>query len=654
LTAPPNSGDAAADAAPHPALATPAAASKTPRWPRLKSYVANYFLEQDPTFWVAITPALIAAAVLFVRSPFSNYIFDEQEALLANPYVNGRELKFLDAFKRDFWGLPPDRSIGSYRPIPNLIWRLLWHISEMPWIHHWVNVVIHALNASVLAGFAFAVTRRRGLSWLIGACFLSSAVLTEAITGVVGIADVLGGLGVVLALRALSLRMWAMPLSVFAATLLGLFSKESVIVAVPLVAVTALVTAPALHERPRRVARAMLALLATASALVAYTYLRRRWFPVTMPEEFQASLPATEPAVKRGFHAFLRWFQQPRLPQDPINNPLAAADFPHRVAGALRVYWRGLVQVFFPWTLSGDYSFPQEPAPERLVFPESVLGAVALILAPLAGIAAWFRSLFVERRERRAGTAPPLSPGLRGALLVALGLIWVPVAYFPHSNIPVLLPTVRAERFWYLPALGTAFLLGVALTALHARLRARNGAIALALIAIFLGFQALRARIHAFDYIDDLSFWNATRRAVPFSAKAHLNYSVMVGARGRLEERLVSSRRALELAPTWPMAHVYYGDTLCRLHRPDDAWPHYARGFELAPNDSNLIALGLQCLWDEKGVENHSEALLALSDKFPGSWIAYLGRDIVYNGAEHGGVEKKYRPRSYNEGPKKN
>ena len=50
-------------------------------------------------------------------------------------------------------------------------------------------------------------------------------------------------------------------------------------------------------------------------------------------------------------HEFLRWFQQPRLPHDRINNPLVDADFPHRVAGALRVYFRGLTQVLFPWRL---------------------------------------------------------------------------------------------------------------------------------------------------------------------------------------------------------------------------------------------------------------------------------------------------------------
>src|SRR5262249_46941486 len=49
-----------------------------------------YFVEQDPTFSTAFVPALVLSALIFVRSPLSNYIFDEQEALLANPFVNGQ------------------------------------------------------------------------------------------------------------------------------------------------------------------------------------------------------------------------------------------------------------------------------------------------------------------------------------------------------------------------------------------------------------------------------------------------------------------------------------------------------------------------------------------------------------------------------------
>jgi hypothetical protein len=41
-----------------------------------------------------------------------------------------------------------------------------------------------------------------------------------------------------------------------------------------------------------------------------------------------------------------------------------------------------------------------------------------------------------------------------------------------------------------------------------------------------------------------------------------------------------------------------------------------------------------------------------MAEAHPGSWLAYLGADIVHHGEKHGGVEKKYRPRSYDGGPK--
>jgi len=690
---------------------------------RVMGAVRGYFVEQDPVFWVALTPALILTAIIFVRNPGSNYIFDEQEALLANPYVNDRTLgffaSFTEAFRKDFWGLPPTRSIGSYRPIPNLVWRGLWQISTLPWLHHWVNVIFHAVNAALLAAFAFAVTRRRGLSWAVGGTFLASAVLTEAVTGVVGIADVLGGFGVLLALHALRGPALVVPFTVALAGLFGLLCKESCLVAVPLLPWVAFVAAPPLRpQRPLRFLRPGLALVGAVAALVAYTEIRRRCFFAALPPE--APLPAPEGAsiVGQAFHAFLRWFRQPHLPADPINNPLIEADFPHRVAGALRVYARGVGQILVPWPLSGDYSFPQEPVPDRLIFPGSVLGALLLVGVPLVGVgaAAWllvlrdrelWRSCAAQFRSPvpdgpalsvtppglapelargaadpglaaatppvvEAGTAPwpssaaavadparagapPLTQRLRLAnalALLAIGLVWFPVAYFPHSNIPVALPTVRAERFWYLPAMGTAMVLAVAMTAVVERLRWRR--LGWWLAGTFLAVQVVAARVHALDYTDDLAFWDATRRAAPRSAKAHLNYSVMVGARGRLEERLSANRRALELAPKWPMAHVYLGDTLCRLDRTDEAWPHYVHGFELAPNDSNLIALGLQCLWDHGAVERRRDEILALATKaeHSGSWLAYLGTEVVYNGQEHGGVPAKYRPRGYDQGPK--
>ncbi len=617
-------------------------------------HLAGYLRSNPPTLAAAFGPALLIAAVLYVRSPLSNCIFDEQEALLANPFVNGKNLGWLDAFRRDFWGLPPTRSIGSYRPLPNLVWRALWSLGQSPWLLHWVNVIVHALTAALLGSFAFRVSRRVALGWWVMLGYVTTALLTEAVSGVVGLADVLGALFVVTGLHALRLRPHFSLPAVFVATLLGLFSKESALVAIPLLPLAAFVIAPSLFGlRSLGLLRALGVFLATSAALVVYTELRRRLFPFPIPEELSAPIPEHLPPIVRWFKLFLRWFQQPRLPVDPMNNPLATADFAYRAAGAFRVYLSGLGQLLWPTSLSGDYSYPAELAPKTLWGVGTTGGALLFTAKTLGGcgLLGW---LLLQRFRvgRRSEVSSAYTERAAVLGLLGLGLLWIPIAYFPHSNLPVVLPTVRAERFWTIPALGAALGLGVFWAELWRSCSAAARPLVVGLAVVYFGFQGFQARWHALDYTDDLTFWQATVRAVPKSAKAHLNYAVMLGARQRMDERLIEGAIAIRLAPNWAMAHVYQGDTLCRMGRHAEALPFYLRGMDLGPNEPNLIALGLQCLWDAKSFRPFAEHFLVLADAHPGSWVAFLVEDLVNNGDKHAGVQSQYRPRGYNEGPK--
>ena len=651
-------------------------------------WLYDYFLGEEPTLGVAMVPLCMLSMLLFTRHPRTNFIFDEQEALLANPYVRAvadptSKIRWIDAFYRDFWGLTPERTIGSYRPVPDLVWRALWALGardQTPFLHHWINVLLHGLNGALMVILVLRLTKRRGLAWLAGAFFVATGVVTEAVSGVVGLADVLGGTGALLALLALTLPMWGMPLALFGATLLGLYSKESALCIVPLVPFAALLLSQMTHPaRPMRWVRMLIAATATMAAFVLYVEARRRMFPVHTPTELTAEANADKPLMARTFAGLLRWYAQPGLPRDPLNNPLIEATPDLRVAGALRVYWRGLVQIVFPWTLSGDYSSPQEPIPDRRWFPESILGAACLIgpivMAPVLGVLAWWKSRSLRPTVTSVvgpslDLAPPPPVDANAPLdlrpLAGVGMMWIVVSYIPVSNIPVVLPTVRAERFWYFPAIGSAFLLAILVAWIHERTKAMKaplfGAVTAtqvlaAVVFVYLGFQTICGRRHANDYTDDLVFWRATRNSVPRSAKAHLNYSVMLGARQDLLGRLDANKIAFDLAPKWPMASVYLGDTLCRLHRAPEAMPHYIRGFDLGPNDMNLVALGVQCLWDEGMFTNaDSDAVTELqeaADKHPGSWLKYIVDDTVSNGTENKGVNPKYRPRGYNEGPKK-
>lgn len=607
---------------------------------RLGRAFASWFA-QEPTPPRAFVLFLGVALLLYVRSPYSNSIFDEQEALLANPYVNGHGVGWLQLFERDFWGLPPDRSIGSYRPLPNLLWRCLWQVHDHPWVAHALNVLLHAVNAMLVARVAWHWTRSSSVAWLSGACFVCFALLTETVSGAVGLADVLSGLGVLAALSTLGWQPRAMAAGVFGACLLALFAKESSIAAVAIVPWAVALSARVLHpERPRVALRTVLALGAALAALFLYVQIRKSNFPSPIDPALLRQLPPDAGVFERAIHAALAWFSQPRLPRDPINNALVEVGAFERINTALRIYLSGLGQLLLPLRLSGDYSYAAE-LPERAVpSARALLGGLCwfapLLLAALLGLRSWLG--FVQR----------FATG-RNALL-SLALLTVPVAYFPQSNLLVLLPTIRAERFWYLPAVGGAWLVASGLVALLRSDVVQRLRLGVGLVGLFLGFQALQGRLHALDYNSDLTFWRATASAVPNSAKARLNYGVMLGARGDSQGRLRETGRAMEIAPRWPMAHIYYGDTLCRTQRAADAWPHYRRGFELGPNESNLIALALQCLWDEKALMTYQAELKAVASQHPDSWLDYLVHDTLEHGKEHRGVDPKYRPRGYDQG----
>ena len=637
---------------------------------RLASAVKKRFLDEDPRLAIAMAPAVLLSMLLFSRGPSTTFFFDEEQAIVANPYVRSASdpasaVGWLDALHRDFWGLEPRGTIGSYRPVPDAIWRLLWAAGLREGSAFWyalLDAVLHGINGALLVALVWNWTRKRSAAWLAGVIFVSTAVLTEAVSSAVGLADVLAGTAALVALLSVALPLPLMAGTLAVATMLGLCSKESALCIVPLAPLAALMTSPAISSasarartRPeglQRWLRAGVATIATVTSFVVYVETRRRWFHCPAPPWLSVDANAGKPLPARIFAAALRWYAQPTLPRDPINNPLIDASPSYRVAGALRVFARGLRQLLFPAALSGDYSASQEPIPDRIVFPESVVGAVAMGLlllgAPLAGLLGWLRS----RRQPPASVDPSPTSGRASDLLPIAGFAaaWCFGAYFPVSNIAVVLPTVRAERFWYLPAIGSAVLLAVGFVRVFETARSDAERVGLrALLAAFVAIQCIAAWRHARDYASDLDFWEATRKAAPKSAKAHLNYSLAVGARGDLAARLAENEEALRLAPNWPMANVYEGDVLCRLRRTREGLPYFLRGFSLAPNDEHLVAAGLQSLWDAHQFEVDSPVpgdLEELADHHPGTWLAYLVRDTVENGTQRRGVDRRYLPRA--------
>jgi tetratricopeptide (TPR) repeat protein len=195
----------------------------------------------------------------------------------------------------------------------------------------------------------------------------------------------------------------------------------------------------------------------------------------------------------------------------------------------------------------------------------------------------------------------------------------------------------------YTPLIGVCIVLG-ALWPRLGRYRASPRVLTLVLLT-----SALQARAHALHYESDVLFWRATSHGTPGSAKAHLNLGVMLGARGDPEGRVRATRRSVELSPKWPLAHVYLADAMCRAGRPSEAIPHYVRGLELAPDQKDIAALSLQCLWDTGTFEKARPALERVATRDPRGWLGFLLGQVVSHGQENGGVPSAYRSHGYNQ-----
>lgn len=596
---------------------------------------------------------LAVALALFLRPPTTNFIFDEQEALLANPYLWG-DGSFLSAFEVDFWGRPFKTTIGSYRPLPNLLWRLFsfslkW---RTPWLFHLLNIAFHAGTAAVLARSLFLFFKDRGehaakAAWFGGALFVVLALSTEAVCSVVGLADILVGFSSAWCLWILvhfarareSQEKGNSPLAVgtrmgfalFGVMLLGLLSKETMLSFLPVVPVLALLLWDG--RSPTNTGRLSVGAVSGVSAalsLFAYVSLRRAFYSGSW-----AQIPAPTGSFPRVFGPFFRWFDQPPLPADPMNNPLLTAQVSERWTTAAEIFAKQLGQIPFPYGLSGDYSYPAEPVASFGVVP--FLGGLAFVcLTALA--------LFCTIQVLRGRGSPLMR-------LLGAGALWLPATYLPVSNALVLLPTIRADRLMYLPSMGAVLLGTCCFRFLHPRLSAwfPSKRVRLSFLLVFFGFQAASARYYATDYASDLVFWRRTSGRSPASAKAHLNYGVMVGARGDNRARLAHTKRAVRLAPSWPMGRVYLADSHCRLGEKKRAMQEYLPALELAAGSKALTALSLQCIWDMGAFPEHRHALMDAAYRHPDTWLDYFVHELSTDGARHQGISPQYRPRRYNE-----
>ena len=463
----------------------------------------------------AIATIWVLALAAYANSFGGELSFDSQVIVHDDPRLRAATSQNISQiWSRGYWYDNADPTL--YRPLTTLSYLFNYSVlgnGARPAGYHWINFLLHAIDALLVYCLGMAVFRDIGRSAALAALWAVHPVLTESVTYVVGRADMLAAFGVLAGLlchvKAQSeagRRKLAWLAGLAAAAAIGIFSKESAVVLI--------------------------------AVMMAYDLAFAK-------KGIKANLPAYAAAVLPvGVFLYERFQALSKLPVGVtlfVNNPLLGLGFWSARFTALQVIGRYMLLILWPQRLSCDYSFNQIPL-FRGTFTS--WGDWAAVLGLLACLAVAGLAAFWYRRNR---------PGF---FFIALFFI----ALAPVANIALLIGTIMAERLLYLPAVG---LVGCVVWAVYAgtdRLKQRWPGAAIDprwVLGVLCLALVVRTHLRNTDWESSQALFESAAQVSPRSYKNHLNLAVsFFKIRGKTELAVVEGERSLAVLDSVPPGQV--------------------------------------------------------------------------------------------------
>jgi tetratricopeptide (TPR) repeat protein len=451
--------------------------------------------------------ALVVAA--YSNSFQSGLVFDNFLTISADPRIQAvtpENLRLI--LTEQYWyGTTAN---GLYRPLTTFSYLVNYAVfgnGTEPAGYHWVNLALHGVNVSLVYLLGILVLGAPAPALALAALWGVHPLLTESVTNIVGRADLLAAFGVLAGLlcyvksaSATGRRRLLWVAAMAAAQTVGIFSKENA------------------------------AVLPGIMLLYDVTWGGRAAWRGRAPAYAALVLP---------FAAFfcLRIASPMHILAHFGENPLMSAGFWTARLTAIKVIGKYLWLFVWPARLSADYSYNAVPLfgwhPAVWEDAKALIAATLCLGAALLAVR-WYRA--------------------RQPLFFFLVFFFVALA--PTSNLAILIGSIMAERFVYLPSIGLAGCVVAAVCALSPRV-SRAAWIAVGFLCL-----ACAARTYARnnDWLDEYSLWTSTVQVCPESAKAHYNLgNAMAPLPGRLPDAIAEYRAALRIEPDYAEAHANLG-----------------------------------------------------------------------------------------------
>ncbi len=440
---------------------------------------------------------------------------------------------------------PRAATSGLYRPLATLSYLLNYSVlgnGARPAGYHIVNLLLHEVNVALVYALGVLIFGTAAPALALAAVWGLHPLLTESVTNIVGRADLLAAFGVlagllchVRATSAVRQRRMAWLAGLGTAQAIGLFSKENAVVLPGILLLYDLLAGGLADWRRIAPSYAVLAL-----PFAAFFYLRA------------------------GSH--------PHMAIDFTDNPLVHAGFWTARLTAFKVVGKYLWLLLWPARLTADYSYNAVPL---FGWRASNWEDVQAILGLAVCLVATFVAVLLAVRSRRIG------------MPVLFFLAFFFVALSPTSNLFVLIGSIMAERFLYLPSIGLAGCIVAAAALVLRHFSDKRGTAAAAWATLCVVCVACAARTYArnVDWQDDRSLWTSAVAAYPEAARPHYNLGLeLERIPERESEAITEYREALRIQPDFVEAHNNLANVLARTPgRLPEAIAEYRAAVELRP-----------------------------------------------------------------------
>jgi cytochrome c-type biogenesis protein CcmH/NrfG len=592
-----------------------------------------------PVFILNGIIALVAFAI-YANTLNHGFVLDDLAVIENNTLVKqgieGISELFTTFYWKGFW----DSNSGLYRPVSLIMFAIEYNLSpENPIIHHFMNVLFYAISSCML----FNVLRRcfnniNPLFFLFSTLiFVAHPINTEVVANIKSRDEIMALLFSLLCLHYLLKETTKNKVKTMLFSslffLLALLSKEGAIAFLPIIFLIEYVKGVKILE----IIKGRIFLILTFAF----------WF---------------------AWHQYIIYFKSPAIVGYTFNDNslLASSHMIDQKATAFGIFARYIFKSIYPYQLSYDYSFNQIP----IINFFSPLALVGIILF-MGIIVLGYKSLKKN----------PL-------LSIAFAFMLFPLML--TSNIFLIIGATMADRFLYVPVIGSSILLcwlvfkAVKLNVSDTFSMVKPLYILLPLFLVYSMKTIARNK----DWKNNFTLFSKDVKTVPESARAHYNYARALKNFKDDKSKLIMLKeyeKCLEIDPNYFDAWVNYGVIFANQKDYTSALKMYREAFKLNPNntvlngnigeaffrinqpDSTIIYLErahkfgnkksesydiLGTAWFQKGI--YTKACLAFEEGLkidPNSWSLYLnyGNALVLSNRDSEGISALKKSYQLNE-----